>query len=67
MLVILTEEQLLAPQAVCQSCLLADREGQPRWRQDRLCCGRLLEKRSDSDSQLKQYRCQMGFCVAYVE
>jgi len=31
MLVILMENQMLAPQRVCQSCLLADRTGQPRW------------------------------------
>lgn len=67
MLVILTEDQLLSPQVVCQSCLLADCQGQPRWQQDRLCCGRLLEQRSESDLQAKQYRCQMGFRIAQVE
>jgi len=67
MLVILIEDQLLSPQVVCQSCLLADRKGQPRWRQERLCCGRLLDQRSEADAQPKQYQCQMGFRVAQVE
>jgi hypothetical protein len=30
MLVILMENQMLAPQCVCQGCVLADRTGQPR-------------------------------------
>lgn len=67
MLVILTEDQLLSPQVVCQSCLLADRKGQPRWRQEQLFCGRLLDQCSESESQSKQYQCQMGFRVAQVE
>lgn len=67
MLVILTEDQLLSPQVVCQSCLLADRQGQPRWHHDRLCCGRLLDQLSDTEPHPKQYQCQMGFRVAEVE
>jgi hypothetical protein len=67
MLVILTKDQLLSPQVVCQSCLLADCQGQPRWHQDRLCCGQLLEPIPDSDIQSKQYRCQMGFRIAEVD
>ncbi|WP_299491931.1 hypothetical protein [Acaryochloris sp. IP29b_bin.137] len=67
MLVILTKDQLLSPQVVCQSCVLADRQGRPRWRQDRLCCGHLLEQISETEPQSKQYQCQMGFRVAEVE
>ena len=36
MLVIVTEEQLLPPQCVCQTCVLADHHGQPRWHQGQL-------------------------------
>ncbi len=44
MLVILMEDQILAPQQVCQSCLLADSNGQPRWRQGQLRCGHIISK-----------------------
>lgn len=67
MLVILTEDQLLSPQVVCQSCVLADRQGQPRWHRDRLYCGCLLDQASNNEPQTKQYRCQMGFRVAEVD
>ncbi|MBW4648857.1 MAG: hypothetical protein KME06_09160 [Kastovskya adunca ATA6-11-RM4] len=65
MLVILTDEQILSPQQVCQSCLLADRSGQPRWRQGKLGCGHLVRKLTEN--QPEQYECEMGFRVAYVE
>ena len=65
MLVIVTEDQILPPQTVCQTCVLADRSGKPRWRQGRLCCGRLLQR---TQEQLPlQYQCQMGFRVTNVE
>jgi len=38
MLVMLIEDQILAPGQVCQSCLMADSSGQPRWRQGKLRC-----------------------------
>ena len=44
MLVILMDEQILAPEQVCQSCLLADRSGQPRWRGGELRCGQAIRK-----------------------
>ncbi|NJL86556.1 MAG: hypothetical protein HC886_12195 [Leptolyngbyaceae cyanobacterium SM1_1_3] len=65
MLVILMDDQLLLPQKVCQSCLMADQAGQPRWRQGRLRCGRLVTRLSDA--QPEQYECQMGFRVANIE
>ena len=65
MLVILTDTQLLSTQKVCPGCLMANRQGQPRWRQGKLHCGRLLEKRVDG--QPDQYECQMGFRVANIE
>lgn len=65
MLVILLEDQVIALQTVCQSCLLADRSGQPRWRGDRLCCGQAVRKLSEN--QPDQYQCQMGFRVANIQ
>lgn len=65
MLVILTDEQVLSPNQVCQSCLLADRNGQPRWRQGKLSCGHVV--RQLTSRQPEQYECEMGFRVANVE
>ena len=65
MLVILIGDQLLSPQQVCQSCLLADRSGQPRWNQGRLRCGHAIGKLSEN--QPDQYECQMGFRIANIE
>ncbi len=64
MLVILTQSQLLPPQSVCPSCLLASQSGQPRWEHGQLSCGQPLE---GSDEAAHQYRCQMGFRVADVQ
>ncbi|NJK41393.1 MAG: hypothetical protein HC934_08625 [Acaryochloridaceae cyanobacterium SU_2_1] len=66
MLVILTKEQLLSPQTVCPSCLLADRQGQPRWQQGQLCCGQLLNPWPESGTQCQQYQCQMGFRLTHL-
>ena len=65
MLVILMDDQLLAPQHVCQSCLLADQSGQPRWRGNQLRCGQVLRKLTPQ--QPDQYQCLMGFRVAKIE
>ncbi len=65
MLVVLMENQLLAPEQVCQSCLLADQSGQPRWRQGKLRCGRAL-RQAEAEQPL-QYECQMGFRIANIE
>lgn len=65
MLVILMNNQLVSPQQVCQSCLLADQSGQPRWRAGRLRCGRAV--RAAIDQQPEQYECQMGFRVANID
>jgi hypothetical protein len=65
MLVILMEDQLLSPQQICQTCLMADQSGQPRWHQGQLRCGRALQKLADG--QPDQYECQMGFRVANIE
>lgn len=65
MLVILTEEQILSPNQVCQGCLLADSNGQPRWRQGKLGCGQAVRKLTSHQPQ--QYECQMGFRIANLE
>lgn len=65
MLVILIDDQILAPQHVCQSCLLADQSGQPRWRQGQLRCGQPIHKLAEQ--QPDQYQCLMGFRVAKIE
>lgn len=65
MLVVLMENQLLAPAQVCQSCLLADQSGQPRWQQGTLRCGRAL-RQTEADQPM-QYECQMGFRIAQIE
>lgn len=65
MLVILMEDQVLQPQQVCQSCLMADQRGLPRWNQGQLRCGRALQK--TSEVLPAQYECQMGFRVANIE
>lgn len=65
MLVILMENQLLNPQQVCQSCLLADQSGQPRWRRGQLCCGHLIRKLTNNQPEV--YECEMGFQIANVD
>lgn len=65
MLVILIEDQLLDTQIICQSCLLADKSGQPRWRQGQLRCGQAIRKLTEQ--QPDQYECMMGFRIAHIE
>lgn len=65
MLVMLTEEQILLPEQVCQGCVLASESGSPRWHRGKLGCGQSLGKRGKNQPPL--YECQMGFRVAQVE
>ncbi len=65
MLVILMENQILAPQHVCPSCLLANSTGQPRWSKGKLRCGRAISK--VAVEQPEQYQCLMGFRIANIE
>ena len=64
MLVIITDEQLLSPKQVCQTCLMASRGGLPRWHQGTLKCGHSINK--SSEKQATVYECQMGFRVANI-
>ncbi len=65
MLVIITDEQLLSPKQVCQTCLMANQSGLPRWQEGKLNCGRAVVARS-SENQANIYECQMGFRVANI-
>jgi len=65
MLVILLENQLISPNQVCATCLLADQSGQPRWSSGQLRCGKALQKHDQQE--LAQFECQMGFRVANVD
>jgi len=68
MLVVIIDNQIIAPHQVCQACLLADRDGQPRWRQGKLCCGRVVSNLHHcSEPQSDAYECQMGFRLVEIE
>jgi hypothetical protein len=64
-LVILMDNQLLSPKQVCQSCLMADASGQPRWSSGKLRCGRVLNPINQQNPE--QFECEMGFRVANIE
>ena len=64
MLVMLIEDQLITPHQVCQTCLMADQGGEPRWRSGQLRCGHRLPK--ISEEQPEQFECQMGFKIASI-
>lgn len=65
MLVIITDKQLLSPKQVCQTCLMANRSGLPRWQHGKLNCGRAVNK--SNQNQATVYECQMGFRVAQID
>jgi hypothetical protein len=70
MLVILMEDQIFPPEQICQSCLMADSSGQPRWRGGKLRCGEAIHKFDQNDhteEQLEQYECAMGFRIANIK
>jgi hypothetical protein len=68
MLVVIINQQIIAPSQVCQTCPLADRDGQPRWRQGTLCCNRVVRDLSCcNEPQSDVYVCQMGFRLVEVE
>lgn len=65
MLRILINDQILKPQRVCQTCLLADASGQPRTNKGRLCCAQTVRKLAEQ--QPDQYECMMGFKIVNIE
>lgn len=81
MLVILMNDQLIQPKAVCQGCLMADQQGKPRWHRGKLLCGRALQCPPEKCSPEQdgntcsapgnpyphQYECQMGFRITHID
>ncbi len=68
MLVVVIKDRIIDPQQVCQDCLLADGNGQPRWRQGKLCCGQLVRNLNCcNEPQPNAYQCQMGFRLVDVD
>ena len=65
MLVIVTKDRILSPQEVCKGCLLANREGLPRWHEGKLKCAKFLEKSPQNQPTL--YKCQMGFSLVIID
>jgi len=65
MLVMLMDNQILSSEKICQSCLLATDNGQPRWGEGKLRCGQPISK--CTEQQPDQYECVMGFRVANIE
>ncbi|MCL2927737.1 MAG: hypothetical protein O4861_10130 [Trichodesmium sp. St16_bin4-tuft] len=65
MLVILIENQLLAPQIICQGCLLAYQSSQLRWNSGQLSCSHLVPKLIETKPD--QYECKMGFRIDRIE
>jgi hypothetical protein len=73
-LVIVMEDHLLPPAAVCPSCPMASQSGLPRWHQGQLRCGRLVDSTGEGatgEGALPagpvQYECAMGFRIAELE
>ncbi len=65
MLVMMTEEQIFSAQQVCQSCLLANHSGLPRWHNGKLSCGHSLAKQNKNQTQV--YECEMGFHLTDIK
>jgi hypothetical protein len=57
-------DRLVPVQQVCQNCLMASRDGQPRWEGGQLRCGQAIMPQSPL--QADQFDCQMGFRVIQV-
>jgi hypothetical protein len=60
MLLIVTDRQVIRPQNICEGCLWATSQGEPRWKQEKLCCGHQIRNRTACE-QPAAYECQMGF------
>ncbi|MCS7030561.1 MAG: hypothetical protein NZL92_03375 [Gloeomargarita sp. SKYG116] len=58
---IILSDQVLEPEVVCQSCLLASQMGTPRWSGGRLGCGHPAQ-RGEAQEPLA-FECAMGFRV----
>ena len=65
MLVILIKEQLIAPEDVCFSCVLADNSGKPRWYDGKLGCGQAVSK--ITEKQADWHECMIGFRISNID
>jgi hypothetical protein len=65
MLVIVMDDQVLRTYQVCETCLLADRRGEPRWHRGKLDCGHAIAPIVAEQPQ--QFECVMGFRVANID
>ena len=65
MIVLIADQQILSAKQVCQSCLMADNSGLPRWYSGQLGCGKALAK--STPRQATVYECQMGFNVTLID
>ena len=64
MLVMVVGDRLVPVQQVCQSCVMASRDGQPRWDSGKLRCGHAIVP--VMPQQPNQFDCEMGFRVVQV-
>lgn len=64
MLVMIVGDRLVPVKQVCQNCVMASRDGQPRWDSGQLRCGQAIA--SLMPQQPDQFDCQMGFRVVQV-
>ena len=64
MLVMIVGDRLVPVQQVCQNCVMASRDGQPRWDSGQLRCGQAIV--SSKPQQPDQFDCEMGFRVVQV-
>ena len=64
MLVMIVGDRVVSVQQVCQNCLMASRDGQPRWDSGQLRCGQAIA--SSVPQHADQFDCQMGFRVIQV-
>ncbi|MFB2917274.1 MULTISPECIES: hypothetical protein [Aerosakkonema] len=53
-LVMLLRDQMLPPQILCSTCLMASQQGQPRWQDGQLRCGRPVHNPSNN---AVEFRC----------
>ncbi|MEO0539644.1 MAG: hypothetical protein AAFZ80_02140 [Cyanobacteria bacterium P01_A01_bin.105] len=75
MFVLMTDEQVIASDVVCRGCLMANQQGQPRWQDGQLLCGRPLRPNPTQPvthalpgtPSSRHYECHMGFRLAQVQ
>ncbi len=61
MFIIKTQRALIKAEVICGSCLMATRDGQPRWKNGKIKCGIKTSTQDD------KYRCINGFEVIEID